>query len=139
MNRSRGVTATADEVVVTSGAGHAIDLVARVLLDPEGMVAVESQVIAVSSSCSRSQGSVSSASRSTTRASWSTPSPLRPGSSTSPRHTVPLGVVMTRHRRLELLAGRAHRCCDIEDDYDSEFRYAGRPWNRSSALTATAG
>ena len=41
VTRSRGVTATADEVVVTSGAGHAIDLVARVLLDPGDVVAVE--------------------------------------------------------------------------------------------------
>ena len=41
VTRSRGVTATADEVVVTSGAGHAIDLVARVLLNPGAVVAVE--------------------------------------------------------------------------------------------------
>ena len=36
VTRSRGVTATADEVVVTSGAGHAIDLVARVAAQPWG-------------------------------------------------------------------------------------------------------
>src|SRR6185295_4945563 len=39
--RSRGVTATDDQVVVTSGAGHAIDLIGRVLLDPGDVVAVE--------------------------------------------------------------------------------------------------
>jgi GntR family transcriptional regulator/MocR family aminotransferase len=41
LSRSRGVAASADEVVITSGTGHAIDLIARVLLDPGAVVAVE--------------------------------------------------------------------------------------------------
>jgi GntR family transcriptional regulator / MocR family aminotransferase len=46
----------------------------------------------------------------------------------TPSHQYPLGVVMTRRRRLELLdwassAGAAI----IEDDYDSEFRHTARP------------
>lgn len=39
--RSRGVRATAGEVMVTSGAGHAVDLIARVLVPPGSVVAVE--------------------------------------------------------------------------------------------------
>src|SRR5690349_539261 len=41
IGRSRAVAAEADTVVVTSGAQHAVDLVARVLLEPGATVAVE--------------------------------------------------------------------------------------------------
>mgnify|MGYP004701226123 FL=1 len=47
----------------------------------------------------------------------------------TPSHHFPLGTVMPVARRLELLrwaAGRPGRYI-IEDDYDSEFRYASRP------------
>ena len=47
----------------------------------------------------------------------------------TPSHHFPLGTVMPVGRRLELLrwaAGRPGRYI-IEDDYDSEFRYASRP------------
>lgn len=48
---------------------------------------------------------------------------------TTPSHQFPLGIIMPVSRRTELLAWAAdapHRYI-IEDDYDSEFRYAGRP------------
>ena len=46
----------------------------------------------------------------------------------SPSHQYPLGVTMSLRRRLELLetAGAAGSFV-LEDDYDSEYRYAGRP------------
>jgi len=59
--RSRRVTATENELIVTSGSGHGIDLVARVLLKPGDVVAVEEP--------------------------WWTPSRDRPGSSMSRRRT----------------------------------------------------
>ena len=129
LSRSRGVTATAEEVVVTSGAGHAIDLIARVLLDPGAVVAVEepgypqvvellrAQGLRVVGVPVDEQGIVVEAIPSRARLVYVTPS-----------HQYPLGVVMTRRRRLELLdwadsAGAAI----IEDDYDSEFRHTARP------------
>ena len=46
----------------------------------------------------------------------------------TPSHQFPLGVVMARHRRLELLRWATHHnAAVIEDDYDSEFRYTARP------------
>ena len=46
----------------------------------------------------------------------------------SPSHQYPLGVTMSLKRRLELLeCARAVDGMVIEDDYDSEYRYAGRP------------
>ena len=129
VTRSRGVVATADEVVVTSGAGHAIDLIARVLLDPGAVVAVEepgyphvvellrSQGLHVVGVPVDDQGLVVDAIPSQTRLVYVTPS-----------HQYPLGVVMSRRRRLALLdwassAGAAI----VEDDYDSEFRHTARP------------
>ncbi len=46
----------------------------------------------------------------------------------TPSHQYPLGVVLSRDRRLELLRWAArHDATIVEDDYDSQFRYAARP------------
>jgi len=127
--RSRGVSATPDELVVTSGAGHAVDLVARVLADPGAVVAVEepgyppvievlrSQGMRVIGVPVDGEGVVVDALPSQARLVYVTPS-----------HQYPLGMVMSRRRRLELLqwAGRAGAAI-VEDDYDSEFRHTARP------------
>ena len=48
--------------------------------------------------------------------------------SAPPSHQFPLGVVMARPRRLELLRWAARNdAAIIEDDYDSEFRHTARP------------
>ncbi|WP_034295124.1 PLP-dependent aminotransferase family protein [Herbaspirillum sp. RV1423] len=47
---------------------------------------------------------------------------------TTPSHQYPLGMVMSLSRRRMLLEyAAAHKVWIIEDDYDSEFRYGGRP------------
>src|SRR5262249_61955900 len=46
----------------------------------------------------------------------------------TPSHQYPLGVTLTLARRLALLEwARQANAWVVEDDYDSEFRYAGRP------------
>jgi GntR family transcriptional regulator / MocR family aminotransferase len=46
----------------------------------------------------------------------------------TPSHQFPLGVAMALPRRLALLAwAERHDAAVVEDDYDSEFRYGGRP------------
>jgi GntR family transcriptional regulator/MocR family aminotransferase len=46
----------------------------------------------------------------------------------APSHQYPLGTVMSLERRLELISYAAEvDSWIIEDDYDNEFRYAGRP------------
>ena len=58
---------------------------------------------------------------------------------TTPSHQQPLGTTMSLRRRLGLLKYAAD--CGawiIEDDYDSEFRYRGRPLPALSALIKTA-
>jgi len=47
---------------------------------------------------------------------------------TTPSHQYPLGMVMSLSRRRMMLEyAAAHKVWIIEDDYDSEFRYGGRP------------
>ncbi|MGD9605832.1 MAG: PLP-dependent aminotransferase family protein, partial [Bacilli bacterium] len=47
----------------------------------------------------------------------------------TPSHQFPMGIVMPLQRRLELLnwAKQSDKHFIIEDDYDSEFRYVGKP------------
>ena len=46
----------------------------------------------------------------------------------TPSHQYPIGTVMSLERRLALLEwARANDCWILEDDYDSEYRYSGRP------------
>ncbi len=127
--RSRGVAATPEDTVVTSGAGHAIDLVARVLADPGATVAVEEPGYPPAVSVLRNQGLrvvgvpvddhgiVVEAIPPRARLVYVTPS-----------HQYPLGMVMARRRRLELLHWAARSgAAIVEDDYDSEFRHTARP------------
>ena len=127
--RSRGVTATPEETFITSGAGHAIDLLARVLVDAGATVAVEEPGYPPVVALLRGQGLrvvgvpvdehglVVDAIPDRARLVYVTPS-----------HQYPLGVVMARHRRLQLLDWAARSgAAIIEDDYDSEFRHTSRP------------
>ncbi len=126
---SRAVRATEDDILVTSGSQQALDLIARVLLQPGETVAVEDpgyplprrafhaygcQVAGVPVD---GEGLVVEAIPDEARLVYVTPS-----------HQYPLGMTMSMRRRQALVAW-AQRCdaAIVEDDYDSEFRYAGRP------------
>ncbi|MEV4141687.1 PLP-dependent aminotransferase family protein [Dactylosporangium sp. NPDC049742] len=126
---SRGVTAGPEQVVVTSGAAHAVDLVTRVLAEPGDVVAVEEPGYPPVHELLRSHGAdvvpvpvdddgiVVDAIPAAARLVYVTPS-----------HQYPLGVVMARSRRAQLLrwAG-ANNAAVLEDDYDTEFRHTARP------------
>jgi GntR family transcriptional regulator / MocR family aminotransferase len=126
---SRGVRTSADEVFVTNGSQQAFDLVARTLLRPGDVVAVEDpgyppvhmlftslglRVVGVPVD---PEGIVVSALPPDARLVYVTPS-----------HQFPLGLTMSQERRSQLLAWAERAdAMIIEDDYDTEFRYAGRP------------
>jgi GntR family transcriptional regulator / MocR family aminotransferase len=126
---ARAVRATADDVLVTNGTQQAISLLARVLLEPGSTVAVEDPGYSPPHHVLRSLdlriaavpvdagGLVVEAIPRSARMVYVTPS-----------HQYPLGMPMTLSRRMALLAW-ADRCGGVivEDDYDSEFRFAGRP------------
>ena len=125
----RGVRATAEDVLVTNGTQHALDLIGRVLVRRGDVVAVEepgypsarrlfaslgARVIGVPVDA---EGLVVDAIPSNTRLVYATPS-----------HQFPLGHTMSLARRHALLdwAGR-RQAAVVEDDYDSEFRFSARP------------
>jgi GntR family transcriptional regulator/MocR family aminotransferase len=126
---SRGVPAVADDVIVTNGTQHALDLVARVLLRPGDVVAVEepgylparrlfasfgARVVGVPVDA---DGLVVGELPARARLVYVTPS-----------HQFPLGVTLSRARRDALLDYSARRAVAVvEDDYDSEFRFSARP------------
>ncbi|RIQ23853.1 aminotransferase-like domain-containing protein, partial [Jiangella rhizosphaerae] len=135
---ARSVRTGADDVVVTNGAQQALDLVARVLLAPGDVVAVEepgyppareafaahgARVVGVPVD---GEGLVVSRLPRAARLVYVTPS-----------HQFPLGVAMSPRRRLDLLAwAGAHDAAVVEDDYDSEYRFADRPLEPLHALDA---
>ncbi len=57
----------------------------------------------------------------------------------TPTHQFPMGTTMPVGRRLELIAWAEEKAGRyiIEDDYDSEFRYSGRPIPSLSGLTSS--
>jgi GntR family transcriptional regulator/MocR family aminotransferase len=133
---SRALRATPDEVIVTNGSQQAIDLIGRVLLEPGDVVAVEDpgyplprralhaygcRVVGVPVD---EQGLVVDALPRDARLVIVTPS-----------HQYPLGMAMPLARRRALVewADRAGATI-VEDDYDSEFRYDGRPLDSLQSL-----
>jgi GntR family transcriptional regulator/MocR family aminotransferase len=126
---SRAVRAAPEEVFVTNGSQQAFDLICRVLVEPGEVVAVEDPgypsarlVFAIHGARVAGvpvdqEGLVVEAIPDETRLIYVCPS-----------HHYPLGVSMSLPRRLALLewADRVDGVI-VEDDYDSEFRYGGRP------------
>jgi GntR family transcriptional regulator/MocR family aminotransferase len=126
---SRGVRCTSAEVVVTNGAQQAFDLLSRITVGPGDIVAMEDPGYPMARLVFAGQGArvvnigvdheglMVDDIPADTKLIYTTPA-----------HQFPLGMPMSVARREQLLA-RAHQigALIIEDDYDSEFRYEGRP------------
>ena len=133
---SRGVNCRDSDIVVTNGAQQALDLIARVVLEPGSLVAMEDPgysparqlFIAMGARVAGvpvdEHGIQVDRIPDGTRLIYVTPS-----------HQFPLGMPMSVPRREALLA-RAFElgAIIIEDDYDSEFRYEGRPTDSLQSL-----
>jgi GntR family transcriptional regulator / MocR family aminotransferase len=133
---ARGLQAAADDVIVTCGAQHGLDLLGRVLIEPGTRVAIEdpgytpARQLFESLSASvvgvgvDDQGMRVDALPDDARLVYVTPS-----------HQYPLGVTMSQARRLALLHwARERNAVVVEDDYDSEFRFGGRPAEALQAM-----
>lgn len=129
---ARGVVCSAEQVIVTVGAQAALDLAARMLLDPGDPVWVEDPGYL------GARGALAGA------GATLVPVPVDEEGLdveagierhaaprlvyVTPSHQFPLGATLSLQRRLALL-DHAGRCGAwiVEDDYDSEYRYQGRP------------
>jgi GntR family transcriptional regulator / MocR family aminotransferase len=136
---SRGVRATAKDVFVTNGSQQALDLLIRVLLEPGDRVAVEDPGYPLTGRALQAYGCrvcgvpvdenglVVAAIPDGCRMVHVTPS-----------HQYPLGMAMSMDRRQALIEwARRADAVIVEDDYDSEFRFAGRPLEPLQGLDTT--
>jgi GntR family transcriptional regulator/MocR family aminotransferase len=123
------VAADPDDVLVTSGTQQALDLIARVLVSPGDTVAVEDPGYQPARDLFAALGA--RVVGVPVDAEGLVVDELPPGARlvyTTPSHQFPLGGAMSLPRRLALLAwADRHGAAVVEDDYDSEFRFADRP------------
>jgi GntR family transcriptional regulator / MocR family aminotransferase len=140
----RGFDCAAGQVIVTSGAQEAVALLARVLLRPGDTVWMEDpgygavrrafSVLGARVACIPVDGEgfdleQALASAPGARLAFVTPS----------RH-YPLGMTMPLARRLALIDwARSEGAWVIEDDFDSEYRYRGRPLASLMSLAGDRG
>jgi GntR family transcriptional regulator / MocR family aminotransferase len=127
LNTSRGVNCVPEQVAIVPGLQDAIDLIARLFVNPGDRVCVENP------------GYPDAATVFATAGARVSPIPVDdegmriPDTKATlayvtPGHQFPTCVTMSLSRRLALLEwARKSDALIIEDDYDSEFRYAGRP------------
>lgn len=128
----RGVTVGAEQILITAGASDALEICLRTLTQPGQYVALEDPGYAPLRNIVLNLG---------LKPRWLdldgdgalAPPPTGFGdrsmlSILTPSSQFPLGGAMTPGRRLEHLAwAKENFSWIIEDDYDSEFRYGGRP------------
>lgn len=132
LRAARGVNAAPEQVIITSGAQQAVDLVLRVLLKRGDKVWLEDPGYPATWRAAETAGATP------------VPAPVdRAGLIVSdaiaaapdariafltPSHQYPLGVALSMGRRIELLAwAREAGAWVLEDDYAAEFRYEGAP------------
>lgn len=131
LGRARGLNCTADQIVIVNGATQALDLCARVLLDPSDEFAFEEPGYVTARRSLEATGAhrmavpVDANGLDTSRLPETHRARLV---YVTPSHQFPLGGVLPIGRRLELLGwANRHDAWIIEDDYDGEFRYGQRP------------
>ena len=129
---ARGVRCSADQVIVTSGAQQGLDLVSRLLLDLGDTAWVEDPGYPGSAFALKAAGAkleAIPADQNGLDVDWGKQhAPHAKLAYVTPANQFPLGVSMPLERRLPLLEWAAQKgAWIVEDDYDAEYRYSGRP------------
>jgi GntR family transcriptional regulator/MocR family aminotransferase len=130
LSTSRGVNCSAEQIAIVSGVQEALDLTARVLLNPGDRVCMENPGYAGARMAFEAVGAKVSAVRLDGEGMKVRGDILRDSRLiyVTPGHQFPVGTTMSLSRRLQLLeAARKSGALIFEDDYDSEYRYSGRP------------
>jgi GntR family transcriptional regulator/MocR family aminotransferase len=139
LGRARGVLSDPDRILIVNGTQQALDLIARVLLDPGDGAVVEEPHYPGATIPFEAVGArllpvpVDGDGLDTSRLPSAA---LRPRLAyVTPCHQFPSGVIMPLHRRLALLQWAARvGAWVVEDDYVSEFRYEGHPLEALQSL-----
>jgi GntR family transcriptional regulator/MocR family aminotransferase len=139
LRAARAVRCADEQVIILSGAQQVIDISIRTLLDPgdpvwvedpgylpvrEALIAAGTRIVPVPVDSGGLNVAAGIKAAKNAKAAFVTPS-----------HQFPTGIVMNMARRLELLAwAESNGAWIFEDDYDSEFRYGGRPLSSLQGL-----
>ena len=129
---SRGVRCSPDQMILVSGVQQALDLLARLVLKRDDPVWMEDPGYFGASIAFSSVGAkiipVPVDEQGLNVSAGLSICPHAKGAYVTPAHQFPLGMTMSLERRMALLkwASRAGAFV-IEDDYDSEYRFEGRP------------
>jgi GntR family transcriptional regulator/MocR family aminotransferase len=130
LGASRGVKCVAEQIAIVSGVQEALDLAARLFLNPGDRVCMEDPGYPGAAIAFKAVGAKVSAAR-VDEQGMELREPVLRGARlvyVTPGHQFPLGITMSLPRRLELLEwARKSGALILEDDYDSEYRYSGRP------------
>lgn len=129
---SRGVRCQWEQVIVTSGAQQAFDVLFRLLIDPGDAVWMEDpgylDVRAALIGAGAAIVPVPVDDEGLDVAEGRRRAPDARLVVVSPSHQYPTGATLSATRRADLLAwARQRNAWIVEDDYDSYFRYRGRP------------
>ena len=130
ISRTRAISCEPDDIIVTAGAQQAFDLISRVVVTRAGVnVAVEDPGYSNTRDAFAAAGAgiVPIPVDEDGMRVREIPPTVRVVSLT-PSHQYPLGSQLSSERRAELLAfARRNDAVIVEDDYDGEFRFRGRP------------
>ena len=132
LGEARGIACDPAHVLVVSGIRQAVDLTCRLLLDPGDQVWMENPgypgIRAILAANGAEVAGIPVDGEGIDVAAGRMAASKARLVCVAPSHQFPLGVALSLQRRLMLLEwARAAGAWVLEDDYDSEYRYAGRP------------
>jgi len=143
LSRARAVQCEPDQILITNGTQQALYLTLRLLLDPGEVIALEDPGYLSARRIFLSQGArllpvaVDEAGL-VVKALVNHPNKPIKLVYVTPSHQFPTGAILSLPRRLELLAwAQQTGAMILEDDYDSEYRYGGRPIPALQGLDAS--
>lgn len=132
LSTSRGVNCTAEQIIITSGTQQTLDLIGSVFISKKDEVCLEDPSYFGARDVFSGFGAnlipvpVDEEGFNLEEAKIKSREPRL--IYLTPSHQYPLGVTMSLTRRMNLLEwARETESFIIEDDYDSEYRYSGRP------------
>jgi GntR family transcriptional regulator/MocR family aminotransferase len=128
--RARSINCDIDQIIIVSGSQQALDLLARLLLDPGDSFVIENPCYLMARLAFEATGATAipidvdevglrTQQLATVRAKLAY---------VTPSHQYPIGGVLPINRRLDLVQwSQRHDAWIVEDDYDSEYRYDVKP------------
>jgi GntR family transcriptional regulator / MocR family aminotransferase len=144
LGSTRGVICRPEQVMIVSGTQHALDFFARLLIAPGDAIWIEDPGYSGAAAILRAVGArivpVPVDDHGLQVVVGRRRAPRARMVYVTPANQFPLGMTLSLERRLQLLEwSRQTGAWVFEDDYDSEFRFVGRPLAALQGLDPTAG